>query len=155
MSGECWIFFNFFCSVLWVREMSQKHNKTNNNNLCSQRRLRSAWASAQSDRVFTCAFWVAKDQMFLHACSEDSDQTGCPVFAGRTDHFVCFVVLRLKKCFLCCYYFSLLLLMRLLVRMLKNKILSQGFLEQLKYWQHNEAPLTYSKYIACFGIKAV
>ena len=42
------------------------------------------------------AQWVAKDSRFLHADSEDSDQTGrMPrliwVFAGRTDNFVgCF-----------------------------------------------------------------
>ena len=27
-------------------------------------------------RVFACAQWVAEDSMFLHADSEDSDQTG-------------------------------------------------------------------------------
>ena len=54
-------------------------------------------------RVFTCAHWVAKDPSFLHADSEDSDQTGrMPnpprliwVFAGRTCHFVGFVMRRL------------------------------------------------------------
>ena len=54
--------------------------------VCAQRRLRSAWASTQSDQ---CAQWVAKDPRFLHADSEDSDQTGqMPtliwVLAGRT-----------------------------------------------------------------------
>ena len=48
-----------------------------------------------------CAEWVAKDQSFLHADSEYSDQTGqMPrliwVFAGRTCHFVGFVMLQLK-----------------------------------------------------------
>ena len=48
-----------------------------------------------------CAQWVPKDQMFLHADSEDSDQTGwiprlLRVFAGRTGHFVGFVM-RLKE----------------------------------------------------------
>ena len=60
--------------------------------VCAQRRLTSAWASAQSDRSqsLRCAFqWVAKDPSFLHADSEDSDQTGrMPrwiwVFARRT-----------------------------------------------------------------------
>ena len=37
--------------------------------MCAQRRLRSARASL-------CAQWVAKDPVFLHAESEDSDQTG-------------------------------------------------------------------------------
>ena len=47
-----------------------------------------------------CVHWVAKDPMFLHANSEDFDQTGrIPrliwVFAGRTDHFVGFIMLPL------------------------------------------------------------
>ena len=44
--------------------------------MCAQRRLRSAWASAQSDQSSLCAQWVAKGPSFLHADSEDSDQTG-------------------------------------------------------------------------------
>ena len=57
--------------------------------LCAQRRLRSAWVSAQSDQSSLCAHWVAKGPKFLHADSVDSDQTGrMPrliwVFAGRT-----------------------------------------------------------------------
>ena len=44
-----------------------------------------------------CAKWVAKDPSFLHADSEDTDQTGrmprlILVFAGRTCYFVGFVV---------------------------------------------------------------
>ena len=44
---------------------------------------------------------IAKDPSFLHADSEDSDQTGqmprmIRVFAGRTNHFVGFVMRRLK-----------------------------------------------------------
>ena len=57
--------------------------------LCAQRKLRSALASALSDQSSLCAKWVAKDSSFLHADSEDSDQTGRMtrliwVFAGRT-----------------------------------------------------------------------
>ena len=58
-------------------------------------------AKTQSDKSSLCAQWVAKDPCFLHADSEDSDQTGrmprliC-VFAGRTCHFVCYVMRRLK-----------------------------------------------------------
>ena len=57
--------------------------------LCTQRRLRSAWASAQSDQSSLCTQWVAKDPSFLHADSEDSDQIGWMprliwVFAGCT-----------------------------------------------------------------------
>ena len=48
-----------------------------------------------------CALWVAKDPSFLQADSEDSDQTGWMprlnwVFAGRTRHFVDFVVKQLS-----------------------------------------------------------
>ena len=50
-------------------------------------------------RVFSCAQWVAKDPSFLHADSEDSDQTGLVlVFTGRTRHFVGFVMRRLIWC---------------------------------------------------------
>ena len=57
--------------------------------VCAQWRLRSAWASTQSDQSLLCAQWVAKDPRFLHADREDSDQTGWMprliwVFAGRT-----------------------------------------------------------------------
>ena len=57
--------------------------------LCAKQRLRSAWASAQSDQSLLCAQWVAKDLMFLHGDREDSDQTGWKprliwIFAGRT-----------------------------------------------------------------------
>ena len=56
--------------------------------LWAQRRLGSAWASTQSDQSSLCAQWVAKDPSFLHADSEDSDQTDPPsliwVFAGCT-----------------------------------------------------------------------
>ena len=44
--------------------------------VCTQRRLRSAWASAQTDQSSLCAHWVAKDPSFLHVDGEDSDQTG-------------------------------------------------------------------------------
>ena len=68
--------------------------------VCAQRRLRSAWASAQSDQSSLCAQWVAKDPSVLHADSEDSDQTWrMPrliwVFAGHTCHLVVFFMRRL------------------------------------------------------------
>ena len=54
-----------------------------------------------------CAQWVSEDPMFLHADSEDSDQTGRMqrliwVFAGRTCNFICFVMRRLNYRFM--YY---------------------------------------------------
>ena len=67
------------------------------NDLCTQRKLQSALASAQSDQSSQCAQWVAEFPMFLYANSKDSDQTGrMPrliwVFTGRKHHFVGFIV---------------------------------------------------------------
>ena len=60
--------------------------------------IRPVWSESS-----LCAQWVAKDPSFLHADSEDSDQTGrMPrliwVFAGRICHFVGFVMRRLICC---------------------------------------------------------
>ena len=70
--------------------------------LCAQRRLRSAWASAQSDQSLRCPHEEIKlGSLGTHwAHSEDADQTGrMPrliwVFAGRS-HFVGFVMRRLR-----------------------------------------------------------
>ena len=41
--------------------------------LCAQHRLRSDWASANSDQSSLCAQWKVNDPSFLHADSEDSD----------------------------------------------------------------------------------
>ena len=62
------------------------------NGLCAQQRLRSAWASAHFDQSLHCAQLRAQCLfvcLFFHADSEDADQTGrMPrliwVFAGRT-----------------------------------------------------------------------
>ena len=48
----------------------------NQQNECAPSEDRSDWAAAQSDQSSLCAQWVAKDTSFLHADSEDSDQTG-------------------------------------------------------------------------------
>ena len=69
------------------------------NGMCTQRRLRSAWASAQSDQSLrSLSAWTKLGSLATHwAHSEDSDQTGRVflVFAGRTYHFVGFVMGRL------------------------------------------------------------
>ena len=67
--------------------MSRNMTKPTKWPVCAQRRLGSDWADA-------------KDLMFLHGDSEDSDPTGrmprlIGVFAGRTCHIVGFVVTRL------------------------------------------------------------
>ena len=58
--------------------------------------IRPVWSES-----LLCAQRIANDPSFLHADSEDSDQTGrMPrliwVFAGRTCHLVGFVMRRLK-----------------------------------------------------------
>ena len=63
--------------------------------------------------------WVAEDPMFLHVDHKDPDQTGrMPrliwviwVFAGHTDHFVCFVMQLLN---LVCQMFQLSLFLLLI-----------------------------------------
>ena len=68
----------------------------NQQNYCAPSSIRPVWSVS-----LLCAQWVAKDQRFLHADTEDSDQTGRMhrltwVFTGRTCHFVGFVMRRLK-----------------------------------------------------------
>ena len=73
-----------------VKKEDLSHNMTKPTNwMCAQRRLRSAWASAQSDQSSLCVQWVAKDPRCLHSDSEDTDKTERMsrliwVFAGRT-----------------------------------------------------------------------
>ena len=78
------------------------HDKTNKWPVHTQRRLRSAWASAQSDQSSLCTWWVAKDPRFLHTGGEDSAETGRMhrliwVFAGCMGHFAGFVMLQIKS----------------------------------------------------------
>ena len=79
-----WYFCEMKYGMIWAAVWKKQLNV-----MCAQRRLRSAWASAQSGQSLLCAQWVARDPSFIHADSEDSDQTGqMPrliwVFAGRT-----------------------------------------------------------------------
>ena len=77
-----------------------QHDKTNKMTVCPAKTkislgIRLVWSESS-----LCIQWVAKDPSFLHVDSEDSDQTGrMPrliwVFAGRTCHFVGYVMLRL------------------------------------------------------------
>ena len=68
------------CAASWQNQQ---------NGMCAQRRLRSAWASAQSDQSSLSA-WRKLGSLATHwAHSEDSDQTGRMsrliwVFSGRT-----------------------------------------------------------------------
>ena len=77
--------------VIWATSWQNQQN-----DMCAQQRLWSAWASAQSDQSSQCAQWVAEDPMFLQADSEDYQTGRMPmliwVFAGRTCHIVGFVI---------------------------------------------------------------
>ena len=73
---------------IWASTLQNQQNC-----MCTQRRLRSAWASAKWSESWLHAQWAAKDPSLLHAESEDSDQTGRMPrliwdFATRTCHFV-------------------------------------------------------------------
>ena len=73
----------------YKRQFEPRHNKTNKMSVRQAKTrislgIRSVWSESS-----LCAQWVAKDPMFLHADSGDSDQTGrMPkliwVFGGRT-----------------------------------------------------------------------
>ena len=86
--GSC----HFASSIIWVASWQNQQN-----GMCAQRRLRSAWATAQFDQSSLSA-WRSIGSSATHwAHSEDSDQTGrMPrliwVFVGRTCHFVRFVM---------------------------------------------------------------
>ena len=74
-----------------------QHDKTNKNDMCAQRRLRSAWESAQSDQSPRC---FRRKKLPIERTVTTLIRLRMPrliwVFAGRTCHFVGFVVRRLK-----------------------------------------------------------
>ena len=87
----------------WTKqsEFKPSHDKTNKmtvrpvkTQICLG--IRPVWSES-----LLCAHWVAKDPSFLHVDGKNSDQTGrisrlIRVFAGRTCHFVGFVMRRLN-----------------------------------------------------------
>ena len=85
----------FACEIYVIWAAS--HDKTNKMTVRTAKTqislgIRPVWSESSP-----CAQWVAKDQSFLHAGSEDSDHTGrmlrlIRVFTGRTSHFVGFVM---------------------------------------------------------------
>ena len=77
---------------LWRSVIEPPHDKTNKW-LCAQQRQISLDIHPDWSESSLCALWVAKDPSFLHADSEDTDQTGrMPrliwILAGRICHFV-------------------------------------------------------------------
>ena len=92
------VIWRFSCSPPVATEIVKKrrqtmteprHEKKTTKWVCAQQRLRSAWATAQSDQSSLSA-WRNLGSLATHwALSEDSDQTGQTprliwVFAGRT-----------------------------------------------------------------------
>ena len=90
-----WHWYRDLLLVKWARAWQNQQNA-----LCTQRRRRSAWASAQSDQSSLGALLVSKDPNILQADSEDWLDWAMPrliwVFAGCTGHFVVFCTLWLK-----------------------------------------------------------
>ena len=90
-------------SAFHIFILEPPHDKTNKMTVRSAKTeislgIRPVWSESS-----LCAQWVAKDSSFLHADSKASDQTGrMPrliwVFAGRTCHFVGFIMRRLILC---------------------------------------------------------
>ena len=93
--GSSYINWSEYQSTLTLCE--PPHDKTNKMSVRLAKTqislgIRPVWSESS-----LCAQWVAKDPSFLHADSEDSDQTGrMPrliwVFAGHTCHFGDFVM---------------------------------------------------------------
>ena len=89
---EFFLLMSFICARAWQNRQ---------NNLCIQRRLRSALVSTQPDQCLLWALWVAKDPKFLQADSKDwSDWADALADLSLcwADHLICFVVLRLILC---------------------------------------------------------
>ena len=90
--------------LLYVSKINKWASSWQNqqNDLCAQRRLRSAWASAQSDQSLRCPHEESLDPQLPIEHTAKNDQTGrMPsvswVFAAHIDQFVGFVMRRLKS----------------------------------------------------------
>ena len=84
---------NFF--VVWAPSLASLTFSSCQISAASWQKQQNDCAPSESESLL-CAQWVAKGPRFLHADSEDSDQTMLIwVFAGRTCHFVAFVMSRL------------------------------------------------------------
>ena len=86
---------------LKLHRYEPRHDKTNKVTVRTAKTQISLGIHPVWSESSLSAQWVAKNPRFLHAESEDSDQTGrMPrliwVFAGRTCHFVGFVVSRFR-----------------------------------------------------------
>ena len=68
--------FCLFYSSIYEPRYDKTKKKKKKNGMCAQPRLRSAWASTQSDQSLLCTQWVAKSPSFLYANSKDPNHTG-------------------------------------------------------------------------------
>ena len=77
----CYVCCNFRTNFL-VRDFKSNKNepqhdktkKNQQNNICAQRRLRSAWASAQSDQSLRCALYgLLRTQEITHLCINNAN----------------------------------------------------------------------------------
>ena len=76
-SSFCRLVSCFLRSPFYNKNKCELQHDKQQNDLCNQRRLRSAWVSVQYDQESSlCAWWEAKDPMFLYADCEDL--SGCP-----------------------------------------------------------------------------
>ena len=83
-------------TIIWATARQNKQNNVRSAKTQISLVIRPVWSESSQ-----CASCVAKGPRFLHPDSEDSDQTGwmlrlISVFAGRTCHFVGFVMLWLE-----------------------------------------------------------
>ena len=107
-----WLYILKVVIILAYEKVSSHSMTKPTNDLCTQLRLRSAWASTWSEQSSLCALWVAKDPIFLHTDSKDSDQTGrMPrlIWGGSESSLGAQVILLVLSCcgsFCCCSYFS-------------------------------------------------
>ena len=67
---------SFFSFNKMISTCEPRHDKTNTNESARSEDSDQPEHSPSLIRVFSCSQWVAKDPRFLHADSEDSDQTG-------------------------------------------------------------------------------
>ena len=98
---QCMVLASF---ELLIQQMSRDMTKPTKW-VCTQRRLRSAWASAQSDQSSLCTQWVAKDPQLsscrqLRLWPDWADAQADLRLRWAHTHFVGFVMSLLKLCVL-------------------------------------------------------
>ena len=83
----CWNLAARTTSMIWAAALQNQQN-----NLCAQWRLRSAWASTQSDQCLCCTHQV---QLTIERTAK-TDQT------GQMPRLICVFAGRMSFCWFCC-----------------------------------------------------